>query len=442
MDFKENFNKGNNYILSPNGVISRTRYFLYAILLDVLYRVFNAIGGVLGKEVSWFFYIIGLITIPIIVLKFFNYKKRAFSFLNNNTYSYLYAVIYIILGILTQGYLYLLKLANQKAIYELTHDSVFQHYANINVPSFIGAEWCQIVFYILCGLGFIMFLALIFIPSRNTETTKKIQDVTETIDTNKSINSEKDSDNTEVVKNKNYKWLIFIPTIILYLVLVHISYSEIHWRAYNWMNYVMNEQEVNYANEMNKFDYEQKLNEYNMKEKAWRDCLEKNHSIYGRFYTCRELELSFNTSPKPEQPFYYDYNNKDIYQNRILRKQDFDLFGCKQNHFNLLSYKCGDLTFNDTNRIYVDFHPYAWLISALILLLPISFYICAFILYFITFIVKKVKSINFKSIKIKLSANNKSNLTQKLEELNKLKEQGLITEEDYNNKKAKLLEDF
>lgn len=442
MNFKEKYNEGNSFILSPNGVISRTRYLLYALLLDILYRVFNSIGGVLGKEISWLFYIVGLIIIPILILKLFNYKKRAYSFLNNHSLSYLYSVVYMLLGVLTQGYVYLLKLSNQKAIYELTQDSTFQHYANINVPSFIGVEGCNILFYILCGLGFIMFLTLLFIPSKGKNEK---QEVAEIVDTNNLTKYDAFINKTEVTKAKNYKWLIFIPTIILYLVLVHIAYSEIHWRAYSRMSYIMNEKEVNYSNEINKFEYERKLNEYNAKEMVWKDCIQRHPDLYVRLSECRNENSALLSSVKPEKPFYYEYNSKDYYPNRVLRREHYDLFGCELSNFSLLSYKCGDLTFNDNNRFFTAFHPYAWLISVLILLLPISFYICKLISFLIKALINKVKRINFKginSVKFKFPSNNKSNLTQKLEELNKLKEQGLITEEDYNNKKAKLLEDF
>lgn len=59
---------------------------------------------------------------------------------------------------------------------------------------------------------------------------------------------------------------------------------------------------------------------------------------------------------------------------------------------------------------------------------------------FVKSIVCKLKNkIKFNT---KLKHDSSSSLAEKLQELSKLKEQGLITEEDYNNKKTKLLEDF
>ncbi len=169
MNFKEKFNVGNNFILSPNGVISRKRYFLYAILLEIIYRKFNSIGSILGKEVYSLFYIVCFLTIPIIILKLFNYKKRAFSFLNNNFLAYIYSITYIILGACVQLYSYFFDIYTKKSLYEITLDDAFKQYANINIPSYIGSNNSQIIFCILCGIGFIMFIALISIPSKLTQ---------------------------------------------------------------------------------------------------------------------------------------------------------------------------------------------------------------------------------------------------------------------------------
>ena len=297
MNFKEQFKEGNNFILSPNGVISRTRYFLYALLLDILYRVFNTVGSVLGKEVSWIFYIVGLLIIPFIILKLFNYKKRAFSFLNHNVLSYLYSIIYIILGVLTQGYVYLLKLSNQKAVYELTRDPVFQQYANINVPSFVGNSFVNIIFYILCAVGFIMFLSLIFIPSRKKDNNEVIEknETAESIPNTEEIREIKDINKYEKIqKNKIGKWYIIIPTIILYLFLASISYSEIEWRAYSWMCYMMNEEQINYINESKKFNYDIQMSDYMAKKKAWDDCIERNSHSYAfsAYSACHMSKMS------------------------------------------------------------------------------------------------------------------------------------------------------
>lgn len=92
----------------------------------------------------------------------FNYKKRFYSFLNNNILAYLYSIFYIFIGGFMQEYLYLLELSNKKGLYELTKDPLFQQYANAYVPNFIGSNACYVVFNILCGIGFIMYLFLVF----------------------------------------------------------------------------------------------------------------------------------------------------------------------------------------------------------------------------------------------------------------------------------------
>jgi len=59
------------------------------------------------------------------------------------------------------------------------------------------------------------------------------------------------------------------------------------------------------------------------------------------------------------------------------------------------------------------------------------------------FIKSLVHSLKNKiKLNLKFIQDSNLSLTEKLEELSKLKEQGLITEEDYNNKKSKLLKDF
>ena len=90
MNFKEKFNIGNDFIFSPNGVISRKKYFLYAVVLDITFRVICSISGVSGKEISPIFYAFMILLLPIAILKFFNYKKRAFSFLGDNFLAILY----------------------------------------------------------------------------------------------------------------------------------------------------------------------------------------------------------------------------------------------------------------------------------------------------------------------------------------------------------------
>ena len=79
-----------------------------------------------------------------------------------------------------------------------------------------------------------------------------------------------------------------------------------------------------------------------------------------------------------------------------------------------------------------------------VVLIPISVLLSHLLILFGIFIKNKVrliKNLNF-DIKINKLKNSKNSLSAKLQELNTLKEQGLITEENYNNKKSQLLDEF
>ena len=82
-------------------------------------------------------------------------------------------------------------------------------------------------------------------------------------------------------------------------------------------------------------------------------------------------------------------------------------------------------------------------------MVPISLGISLLLVYAYIYMIKLIKKVNFLFLinKFKILFDNflqgnRSGLSAKLQELNALKEQGLITEEDYNNKKAKLLDEF
>ena len=438
MNFKEKFNIGNDFIFSPNGVISRKKYFLYAVVLDITFRVICSISGVSGKEISPIFYAFMILLLPIAILKFFNYKKRAFGFLNNNVKANIFAGVYMSIGFIVALYTTLLRLMTNKMLNEYApsfkqHDGVFDHLVNINIPDFIGSHSCNVAFFILCGLGLLMFLLLIFYPSKTTSV--------EVLTAKKDDNIKIKINIPEGFKEKIFRKIIIIPSIILYLYLLCVSYSEINWRAYSWMHFVLDDKQIEYVNPLIKLDYETQFNEWSANEQAWNDCLKKHKDIIVRSRVCGFTSRNkFNR--KPEPPHYYKVESNTLYP--TLYSRDFDYFGCNINNFSLLSHKCGDLTFNKFNRFYVDFHPYVLLILSIIFLFPLSIVLSLFVEFIILFAVKLFKKINWSKIKdfVKKSSIKKTTLSKKLEELNELKEKGLITEEDYNCKKAELLKDF
>lgn len=76
MNLKKKHLEENNFIFSPRGTIERIRYIIYAIILQVLYKLFFGAITIFNKQyilASWIFIVFALITI---ILKFFNYKKK------------------------------------------------------------------------------------------------------------------------------------------------------------------------------------------------------------------------------------------------------------------------------------------------------------------------------------------------------------------------------
>lgn len=172
MSFKDSYNKGNRFIFSPIGEISRGIYFLYALTLDLFYRLFLALGQIVSdKEASEILYLIGSFIIVIIVLKFFNYKKRFQNILKNTKISYLLSLVYMLIGAYLHEYLYLLKLQNKAVLYELTastpeYHGIIKNFSNVYLSSFIGSQTADIIFNILTTIGIIIFLTLIFVPEK------------------------------------------------------------------------------------------------------------------------------------------------------------------------------------------------------------------------------------------------------------------------------------
>lgn len=423
MSLKEKYLQGNNFILSPRGKISRVRYILYAFVFEFIYRLIMFIGNPFVMDISPIFLVVGFFLITVIILKLFNYKKRAYSFLNNNFFAYLYSILYLCIGCFVQSYVFFLQLANKKNMYELTHNSLFEQYATLNIPDFVTSSFCHIIFYLTCALGIVMFLFLLFKPAVN-KTTINTNEVKENFFYN-------------ILKINNFRKVIIIPSIILYLIFVGVSYSEIHWRAYNWMYYFMSNEQVDYANNIKRVKYEKDLADYNKAQQEWNDCLRKYQDIGDRMIYCK---MSPRINTKPDIPYYFTYDTG--YMGLICLKY----FNCTTEKFSLFSDKCGDIKFNNVNRKYGDgnFYPYLLLTFAIILLFPLCICICLLLEKILVIFVNAIKTVNIKKLKlnIKSNPNKKSDLTNKLQELNSLKEQGLITEEDYNKKKDELLKYF
>jgi hypothetical protein len=425
MDIKEKYLEGKNFILSPRGKISRVRYFVYALILDILYRLLLSCGTVLGKEVSPILFILGFIAIPIIILKMFNYKKRAYSFLNNNILAYLYSIFYIFIGGFMQEYLYLLELSNKKGIYELTNDPVFQQYANIYIPNFINSNACSIIFYTLCGIGFIMYLLLLFYPTQNC--------------------IEKEHINKKICKGIKRHWnkiVVVLLSISMFIASMCIIYSEIHWRAYYRSIFSINKIQAEYINEIIRNSYNNQLNEYNLKKEKWENCLNRYKNISSRFDYCN---LTMAPGTEPQLPTYYEFYPEYPDLEPILEQKHYEYFSCDFKNFKLFGKKCGSLV----NPTYNQFHPYAWFWGFAIFMIPICVMISIIITWLIACIIKLIVKINlpeiinkFKNIFKNNTKIKRSNLSEKLQELNALKERGLITEEDYNNKKSQLLDEF
>lgn len=435
MNFKEKFNIGNDFIFSPKGAISRKKYFLYAIILDITYRLIYSISEIVSKEISPIFYAFMVLLLPIAVLKFFNYKKRAFDFLNNNLKAVIFTTVYMFIGFIIALYSTLLKLALHEALNEITidfnHNNTFANF--IHIPDYIGSDICNMIFFTFCGLGLIMFLLLLFYPSRTIQQKTLI--VKEINDTKIKINI------PENFKKKIFRKIIIIPSVVFYIFFLCVSYSEINWRAYNWMHFILNDKQIEYINSLIKFDYETQLKEWNDNEKAWNDCLKKHKDIYVRTSICGFSSRN-KYNDKPEPPHYYKVKFDTLYP--ALYQKDFNYFECSIGNFSLLSHKCGNLTFNKFNRFYTNFHPYILLIISIIFLFPLSIALSLLVEFIILLIVKLFKEIKWYKIKdfIKKIFTKKTSLSKKLEELNKLKEKGLITEEDYNYKKMELLKKF
>lgn len=416
MSFYNSFKKGNHFIFSPNGKITRIRFLIYALILDLIYKLIFLLSSYNGIEYSSIFSITGILCIPIIILKIFNYKKRIFSFINNTKYAYFYSILYTLIGGIIQEYSFYIQISNKKAIFEFTQDPLFQQYSNIVIPDFIGLDFTNGLFYIFIVLTFSMFITMISIPNIDKDsisTTQKFKPKTIV---------------TPFIKNKIFNYRNFIPIAIIYLFFINLTYSEINYNAYNWMHYILNNDEIEYINDLNKFHYEQKLFEYSSNKK---DCETCDRNDYFKY--CVGIQ-------EPEKPFFYKNDSKDITNyNKTLRRIDYDKFGCKESDFCLFNNKCGNLTFNKTNRYYTDFHPYILFIIAMILFLPISYYLWILLsiisIYLFNNLNNKFKSLKFKKTK-------KLNLSEKLENLKILKDKGLITEDDYNNKKQKLLDEF
>lgn len=425
MNIKEKYLGGNNFILSPRGKISRVRYFIYALILEILYRLLLSCGTVLGKDVSPILFILGFIAIPIIILKMFNYKKRAYSFLNNNILAYLYSIIYIFIGGLMQEYLYLLELSNKKVLYELTNDPVFQQYANVYVPNFISSNACSIVFYTLCGIGFIMYLLLIFYPAQSYVDNEYI--------------------NKKICKNIKKQWnkiTVVLLSIFMFIVSMYIIYSEIQWRAYNRSLFSINKIQTEYINEIIHNSYINQLNEYNLKKAKWENCLIRYKYLNNRFDYCN---LTMAPGEEPQLPIYYEFYSEYPDLEPVLEQKHYEYFSCNFKNFKLFGKQCGSLV----NPTYNQFHPYAWFWSLAIFMVPICIMISILITWILSCIIKFIGKIKFLEIINKIKNTLKkckkiktSNLSEKLQELNALKEQGLITEEDYNKTKSKLLDEF
>ena len=423
MDFKQKYLEGNNFIFSPRGKISRTRYFIYAFLLEILYRLLLASGMALSKEVSPILFVLSFLIIPIIILKMFNYKKRACSFLNNDFFAYLYTIIYMLIGGIIAEYTHLLKLSSNKALYELTNNSNFQQYANVYIPDFINSNICSILFYILCGIGMLMFSLLIFYPEKKSD---QINDNVKNIKNHSKLN----------VKNK----IIALLTFIIYMISGYVSYEMINTKAYNGLTYQMTKQQAVIVNEFIKKEYDEALNKYN-----------------------KQLEYEYAglfAEKCPQKPFYFGEKYDKIKDNAFnaLRAENilamyedkgssyFYQITKTHDSFSIFKSKWGDIEFNEDNQFFFDnngrFFPKKNLIILWLLLLPMSIVLSKIFVHVCLIIIKHIKPIKSIKFNIKPIKNKKSNLSIKLQELNALKEQGLITEEDYNNKKSQLLDEY
>lgn len=429
MNFKEKFNIGNDFIFSPNGVISRKKYFLYAVVLDITFRVICSISGVSGKEISPIFYAFMILLLPIAILKFFNYKKRAFSFLGDNFLAILYSFFYMIIGCFTQVYLHFLQLLNKANLYDLTHNPTFQQYANMNISPFFGSLGGNILFYTSCVLGLVMLVFLLATPTKTFEENNKITNKIPKIST--------------ALFNKKNVTIVTTATIILYVISCTFSYNFINKKAFRGLNYVLDKQQIEKVNKLIKLQYDTALEGY-------KDMVR----IYG----------SWPIEEKPEKPFYFGEkieinvdNKKREFEHCIISMSNFkdsmyyfsEVAETYNKDYSILKTHWGKMYFNKENHFFTDenntkFYPRKMLLISIICLLPISIIITIVLFLFVLFVVELFKKINWSKIKdfVKKSSIKKTTLSKKLEELNELKEKGLITEEDYNCKKAELLKDF
>ena len=144
---------------------------------------------------------------------------------------------------------------------------------------------------------------------------------------------------------------------------------------------------------------------------------------------------------------------------------EFQAMGCTFYEYGIFKKTCGQLSLNKKNTFYSKgnstkkLNPKFYVGLAYVLSILLALFSSFVLLKISSFLKKYFPKIKFsklfdfaKSIicklknkikfSIKLNHTSNSSLSDKLQELAKLKEQGLITEEDYNNKKSKLLEDF
>lgn len=148
---------------------------------------------------------------------------------------------------------------------------------------------------------------------------------------------------------------------------------------------------------------------------------------------------------EPQLPIYYEFYSEYPDLEPVLEQKHYEYFSCNFKNFKLFGKQCGSLV----NPTYNQFHPYAWFWSLAIFMVPICIMISILITWILSCIIKFIGKIKFLEIINKIKNTLKkckkiktSNLSEKLQELNALKEQGLITEEDYNKTKSKLLDEF
>jgi len=276
----------------------------------------------------------------------------------------------------------------------------------------------MLVLYLLAGFNF----------------NKKIKTDTQVV---KDDNSETTNSN-KIFFSNGFKVATITLSVLCFGVGSFLAYDKVNTEAYNSITYSINAKEVDVLNDKLNEVYEEQMAEYNKDVELFRN-------------TPVRLREFYPMPDKPTKPELYSTESAII----GMYPQGLEILGCYYWKYSMFKTSCGDIQFTSNNLVYekihddviTSFNPYLKLCMLLVLVLIVSVVfsgMLVYLMYLMATMLKKlwhkIKGLGLPKTKLKLHI--KSSITSKLEELNELKNKGLITEEDYNAKKQSLLDDF